>query len=91
VITNSAITSAILIALPFFKAFFYPYPEKIASMASSAMSVATEDWKQLAEAIKGVNDITRRIVCDEAKTHAFSKHKDRKLQQLWKEISDAFA
>ncbi len=91
VITNSGITSAILIALPFFQAFFYPYPEKFASMASSALSVGTEDWKQLAEAIKGVSRITRRIVSDEAKTHALACHKDRKLQQLWKEISDAFA
>lgn len=90
-ITNSAITSAILIALPFFKAFFYPYPEKVASMASSAMSIATEDWKQLAEAIKGVNIATRRSISDAAERHALAKHKDRKLQQLWKEISDAFA
>lgn len=90
-ITKCAITSAILIALPFFKAFFYPYPEKVASVASSAVSVATEDWKQLAEAINGVNRITRVRISEEAKKHALSHHKVRKLQQLWKEISDAFA
>jgi hypothetical protein len=42
-ITACAITSAILIALPFFQAFFYPYQEKVASMASSAMSIGTQD------------------------------------------------
>ncbi|MGD9368835.1 MAG: hypothetical protein PVH87_24240 [Desulfobacteraceae bacterium] len=90
-ITNSAITSAILIALPFFKAFFYPYPEKVASMASSVMSVATEDWKQLAEAIKGVNTATRKSVSKAAGEHSFAHHKNRKLKQLWEEISNAFA
>lgn len=90
-ITNCAMTSAILIALPFFKAFFYPYPDKVASLSSSAMSVTTEDWKQLSEAIKGVNGFTRRSVSDAAERHSLDKHKDRKLQQLWKEISDAFA
>ncbi len=40
-ITATAITSSIIIALPFFKAFFYPYPEQVASMASAAMSVTT--------------------------------------------------
>jgi hypothetical protein len=90
-ITNCAISSAILIALPFFKAFFYPYPEKVASMASSAMSVGTEDWRQLAEAINGVNRITRERISNDAMLHALASHKDRKLQQMWKEISDAFA
>ena len=90
-ITNCAIASAIIITLPFFKAFFYPYPEKIVSMASSSVSVANENWRQLAEAIKGVNTATRRSVSDEAKTHSFYHHKNRKLKQLWKEISDAFA
>jgi hypothetical protein len=60
-------------------------------MASTAVSVATEDWKQLADAINGVNRITRAAISKEAKKHAISHHKDRKLQQLWKEISDAFA
>jgi hypothetical protein len=90
-ITSSAITSAILIALPFFQAFFYPYPEKVASMASSAMGIGTQDWKQLAEAIKGVNRITRESISNDAKIHSFARHKDRKLEQLWREIADAFA
>jgi hypothetical protein len=90
-ITNSKITSAILIALPFFQAFFYPYPEKVASMASTAMSIGTQDWKQLAEAIKGVNKVTRKSVSNYAGIHSLDPHKDRKLQQMWKEISDAFA
>jgi hypothetical protein len=90
-ITNCAITSAILIALPFFKAFFYPYPEKVASMASSAVSVKAEDWKQLAEAIKSVNTATRTSVSDAAGRHSFAHHKNRKLKQLWEEISNAFA
>ena len=90
-ITSSAITSAILIALPFFQALFYPYPEKVASMASSAMSIGTEDWKQLAEAIKGVNLVTRESISHDAGIHSLARHKDRKLQQLWGEISDAFA
>ncbi len=90
-ITSSAITSAILIALPFFKAFFYPYPEKVASMVSSGVSVATEDWKQLAEAIKGVNRYTRESVRRRTAEHSLAHHKDRKLKQLWEEISNAFA
>jgi hypothetical protein len=90
-ITNSAITSSILIALPFFKAFFYPYSAKVASVGSSAVSVSTEDWKQLAEAIKGVNTATRKSVCDAAGRHSLDHHKNRKLQQLWEEISNAFA
>jgi hypothetical protein len=90
-ITNSAITSAILITLPFFKAFFYPYPEKVASMASSAISVSTEDWKLLADAIKGVNQITRESISNDAMKHAFAHHKNRKLYLLWKEISNAFS
>jgi hypothetical protein len=90
-ITNSAITSAILIALPFFQAFFYPYPEKVASMASSSMSIGTQDWKQLAEAIKGVNRMTRRRVSDLAGEHSLAHHNNRKLHQLWEEISNAFA
>ncbi len=90
-ITSSAITSAILISLPFFQAFFYPYPEKVASMASSAMSVSTEDWKQLAEAIKSVNLITRGSINNDTGVHSLARHKDRKLQQLWMEISHAFA
>jgi hypothetical protein len=90
-ITATAITSSILIALPFFQAFFYPYPEKVASMASSSMSIATQDWKQLAEAINGVNQINRKRISNQAEIHAFEHDKDRKLKQLWKEISDAFA
>lgn len=90
-ITNSAVASAILIALPFFQAFFYPYPEKVASMASSAMSITTENWKQLAEAIKGVNRTIRESVRRRAAEHSLANHKDRKLNQLWEEISNAFA
>jgi hypothetical protein len=90
-ITSSVIVSAILIALPFFKAFFYPYPGKVASMASTAVSVATEDWRQLAEAIKGVNTATRKDVSDAAERHSLAHHKNRKLQQLWEEVSNAFA
>ncbi len=90
-ITASAITSAILIALPFFQAFFYPYPEKVASMASSAMSIGTQDWKQLAEAIKGINIDTRDSVSKAAAAHSLYHHKNRRLQQLWEEISNAFA
>ena len=90
-ITACAITSAILIALPFFQAFFYPYPEKVASMASSAMSIGTQDWKQLSEAIKGVNQHTRAIISNAAGTHSLHHHNNRRLQQLWEEISNAFA
>jgi hypothetical protein len=90
-ITASAITSAIIIALPFFQALFYPHPEKVASMASSVMSIGTEDWKQLAEAIKGVNQHTRKIVSDAAGIHSLHHHNNRRLQQLWEEISNAFA
>jgi hypothetical protein len=90
-INSCAIASAVLIAVPIFKAFFYPYPDQVASMVSSAMSVATEDWKQLAEAINGVNRITRERISNDAMLHALASHKDRKLQQMWKEISDAFA
>jgi hypothetical protein len=68
-----------------------PYPEKVANMASSAMSVSTEDWKLLADAIKGVNQITRESISNDAKKHAFAHHKNRKLYLLWKEISNAFA
>ena len=57
----------------------------------AAMSVKTEDWKQLADAIKGVNRITRKSISDGAMKHAFAHHKNRKLYLLWKEISNAFA
>jgi hypothetical protein len=77
--------------LPFLKAFFYPYPEKVASMASSAMSVGTEDWRQLAEAIKGVNRSIRERVRRRSVEHSLAHHKNRKLKQLWEEISYAFA
>jgi hypothetical protein len=60
-------------------------------MASSAMSVGTEDWRQLAEAIKGVNRTIRRSVSDAAHLHSIGHHKHRKLKQLWEEISNAFA
>jgi hypothetical protein len=90
-ITATAITSSIIIALPFFKAFFYPYPEQVASMASSAMSVTTEDWKQLADAIKGIDQFSRERIRKRTAEHSISHHKNRKLQQLWEEISYAFA
>jgi hypothetical protein len=90
-ITASAITSAILIALPFFQAFFYPYPGKVTSMASSAMSIGTQDWKQLSEGIKGVNIDTRKSISKAAAAHSPYHHKNRRLQQLWEEISNAFA
>jgi hypothetical protein len=45
----------------------------------------------LAEAIKGVSTATRTSVSDAAGRHSFTHHKDRKLKQLWEEISNAFA
>jgi hypothetical protein len=55
------------------------------------MGIGTEDWKQLAEAIKGVNQHNRKIVSDAAGIHSLHHHNNRRLQQLWKEISNAFA
>jgi hypothetical protein len=60
-------------------------------MASMAVSVKTEDWKLLADAIKGVNTATRRSVSDAAGRHSLAHHENRRLQQLWEEISNAFA
>jgi hypothetical protein len=62
-----------------------------ATAITSSMSIATQDWKQLAEAINGVNQINRKRISNQAEIHAFEHDKDRKLKQLWKEISDAFA
>lgn len=93
-ITCGAILMAVEIALPFFKALFYPYKELPATILSSAISIAQEDWRNLAEAIKGVNGATRRMVSQDAELHVLKHdypHYNRKLVRVWREISYAFA
>ena len=93
VITSHNILSCVLVALPVFKAFFYPPgASQLASLTSTVVSITMENWMVFAKDIQSLKGIAAVSIYKIAGEHAMvhTMRNDRKLQQFWEGVADAF-
>ena len=94
IIKSGNALSTLLVALPVFKAFFYPPKySQLASLTSTVVSITTEDWVLLTRDVQMVSKIVRRRVYDISGEHSLDHVLDnkRKLQLFWEGVANAFA
>lgn len=93
IIISGDVLSAVLVVLPLFQAFFYPPGyNKWASLASTAYSISSTDWKSFGEDAMRVSEFSRKAAFDVAHAHVIVHewNNDHKLKLFWEGIMHAF-